>query len=325
MTHARRIGIAVLALTCAFPAAAQNWPARHITMIVPFGPGSGSDIVGRILSQRMSEELGQQVIVENMGGGGGSIGANRAAKSEPDGYTIVMGAVDTFAQNQTLYKNPPYNPVTDFVPILLAGEQPLLLITRKDLPPNSLEELAAYMKINQGKMQFGSSGIGSAPHLACSQLAAAAGVSLAHVPYRGSAPALQDMVAGNLDLYCPLAAGAIPLIEAKSVKALAVLTQQRSPLLPDLPTAGEQGFGNVDGYYWIGFFAPKGTPEPVVAKLTASVEKAIDTPAVQARLRDVGTTVMPPERRSPAYLKTYVEAEIAKWAGIIKASGVAPN
>lgn len=324
MSVLRRL-LFLIAIACAAPALAQTWPARHITMIVPFGAGSGSDIVARIIAARMSEDLGQQVIVENVGGAGGTIGASRAAKAEPDGYTIVMGAVDTFAQNQSLYKNPVYHPVTDFVPILLAVEQPLLLLMRNAIPANTLPELAAYMKVHQGKMQFGSTGLGSAPHLACSQLASAVGVSLAHVPYRSSAPALQDMIAGNLDLYCPLAAGAMPLIAANSVKAMAVLTQQRSPLLPDLPTAAEQGVKGVDGYYWIGFFTRRGTADAVVDRLGVAVNKAVETPNVQARLRDVGTTIMPPERRSAAYLQKFVVDEIAKWGAIIKASGVVPN
>ncbi len=325
MTFTRLLAAAVLAIIVSLPAAAQGWPARHITMIVTFGPGSGSDIIARILSAHMSEDLGQAVVVENVGGAGGTIGAARAAKADPDGYTIVLGGIDTFAQSQSLYKNPPYNPVTDFVPILLVAEQPMVLLARNGLPVANMRELAAYMLANADKMQFGSSGLGSAPHLACSQLAVSVGAKIAHVPYRGSAPALQDMVAGNLDLYCPLAAGAVPLLEAKSIKALAVLTQERSPLLPGLPTAREQGFPDIDGYYWMGFLAPKGTPQPIIARLAQSLNKTLDLPAVEARLRDTGTTIMPPQRRPAAYFGKYVVDEIAKWGPIIKASGVVPN
>ena len=310
-----------LAWSCA-PALAQGWPNRFVTLVVPFGAGSGSDTVSRIISTRMSEELGQQVIIENVGGAGGIIGVGRVAKAAPDGYQMVLGAVDTFAQSQTLLKTPPYNSATDFAPVGLAMEQPLVVITRKELPAGTLQEFAAYMKANHGRMQFGSGGVGSGPHLACTQLTVIFGAPVAHVPYRGSAPAIQDMIAGNLDFYCPLAAGVMGLIENKSVKALAILTRERSPLLPELPTAVEQGVNGIDGTYWIGFFLPKGTPEPIVTKLGAAINAALDTPAVQARLREVGTTVVAPERRSPAYLQKFVETEIASWATTIKASGI---
>lgn len=324
MRIVRLILTAALALASAQSAGAQDYPSRYITSIVPFGPGNSVDIVGRLLAARMSELLGQQIIVENIGGAGGTVGVTRAARSTPDGYTIVVGGTDTFAQSQTLYKKPPYNPVADFEPIVLAVLQPMVLVARKDIPANNLQELVAYMKVNQGKMQFGSSGVGGATHLACAQLMHAAGVSLAHVPYRSAAAGLQDIISGNLDLYCPVAAGALSLIEAKSVKALAVLTEERSPLLPGMPTAAEQGFPGIDGYYWIGLFAPKGTPEAALKKLTEAALAAVDTPAVKARFKEIGATEIPPERRSPAFLRKYVPEEIAKWARVIKASGVLP-
>lgn len=320
----RRFGLAcLLALTGGIiPAAAQSWPSRHVTLVVPFGPGSGSDTVARIVMARASEVLGQQIIIENVGGAGGIIGVGRVAKAAPDGYQFVLGAVDTFAQSQSLSKAPPYNSMTDFVPVGLAAEQPLVLIVRNSLPVNNLAEFVTYMKANAGKMQFGSAGVGSAPHLACFQLTSTAQAPVAHVPYRGSAPAMQDMIAGTLDFYCPLAVGAIPLIENKSVKALAILTQERSGLLPDLPTAAEQGIIGLDGYYWIGFFMPKGTPEPIVTKLNGALGAALDTQSVKDRLRNVGTTVVAPERRSPAYLQSFVDSEIKKWAATIKSAGV---
>ena len=314
---------------CIAPAAAQgptkDWPTRFVTVVVPFGAGSGTDTVARIIGARMSEELGQQVIIENVGGAGGMIGVSRVAKAAPDGYTLVMGAVDTFAQNQSLYANPQYDAAKDFSPVALAVEQPLILIARKEIPAANLQEFAAHLKANPGRMQFGSSGIGSAPHLACFQIVTAVGADVAHVPYRGSAPALQDMLAGNLDFYCPLAASATPLIEGKSVKALAMLTRERSALMPDLPTAAEQGIAAVDGYYWMGFFLPKGAPDAIVARLGASINVALDTPAVQTRLREVGTTVVAPARRSPAALQAFVESEIEKWAATIKANGIKLN
>ena len=196
---------AVLVLLQLGAAAAQEWPTRYITEIVPFGPGNSVDIVGRLLAGRMSELLGQQVIVENIAGAGGSTGTLRAARSAPDGYTIVIGGADTMAQNQSLFEKPPYNPTTDFVPIALAVDLPLLLVGRNSLPPNNLKELIPYLKSNQDKMQFGSSGVGGATHLACAQVMKAVGVTLAHVPYRSAGAGIQDLLSNNLDLYCPVA------------------------------------------------------------------------------------------------------------------------
>jgi len=311
-----------LALGVAVAAGGESWPARFITLTVPFGAGSGTDIVARIIAARASETLGKPVVVENFGGAGGTIGVSRAAKAAPDGYQFVIGAVDTFAQSQYLFKAPPYNAMTDFEPVALAVEQPLVLIVRKDLPVNNLPEFATYLKANQEKMRFGSAGVGAAPYLACAMITAAIGATATHVPYRAAPPALQDMVSGNIDYYCPLAISAIRLIENKSVKVLAVLTHDRSPLFPDLPTAREQGVEVTDGYYWNGFFVPKGVPEPVVATLNGAIRAALDDANVQSRIRGVAATVVSPERRSSEYLREYLKNEIPKWAAIMKANGV---
>lgn len=309
----------------AAPAAAETWPSRAVSIVVPFGVGSGTDLVARIIGARVSEVLHQPVVIENVGGAGGLIGVNKVAKAPPDGYQMVLGAVDTFAQSQSLRKNPPYNSLTDFTPVALAVEQPLVLIVRNNLPVSNLKEFAAYVKANQAKMQFGSAGVGTATHLVCSRLTAIMGAKVTHVPYRGSAPAMQDMIAGTLDFYCALAAVAKPLIESKSVKAIAVLTPERSSLLPNVPTAKEQGYDVTDGQYWMGFFLPKGTPQPIVAKLNAAINTALDTPSVQASLSKFATTVVAAENRSPAYLGKYLASEITHWAAIIKASGITPQ
>jgi tripartite-type tricarboxylate transporter receptor subunit TctC len=303
-------------------ALADGWPARVVTLMIPFGAGSGTDIVGRILAAKTSEALGQQMIVEDLGGAGGTIAVSRVAKVAPDGYEVVLGAVDTFAQSQYLFKEPPSNSIADFEPVGLAVEQPLLLVVRNDLPASNLKEFAAYLTANQAKMKFGSAGIGAAPYLACSMLTAAIGATATHVPYRSAAPALQDMIRGDIDYYCPLSISVSGLIDSKSVKPLAILTHDRSPLFPDLPTAREQGFDVVDGYYWMGLFAPKGTPAPVVATLNAALGSALNDATVQSRLRDASATVVTPERRSSAYLKDYLASEITKWAAIMKASKV---
>ena len=291
-------------------------------MVVPFGAGSGTDVVARIFGTQLSETLGKQVVIENVAGGGGSVGVTRVAKASPDGYQFVIGAVDTFAQSQYLFKNPPYNSVSDFEPVALAVEQPLVLIVGKNLPVNNLQEFAAYMKANPGKLRFGSAGIGAAPYLACAMLTKAIGGSAIHVPYRSAPPALQDMLTGDIDYYCPLAISGIRLIESKSVKVLAVLTRERSPIFPNIPTAREQGIDVTDGYYWNGFFVPKGTPEPVVAALNGAIRTAMDTPAVRERIRGVAATIVEPERRSSAYFGEFLKSEVPKWASIMKDANV---
>lgn len=320
----RSVGFACLiVLSCSIvPALAQVWPSRIITMVIPFGPGSGTDIVGRILAAQASQELGHQIIIEDIGGAGGTIGVSRVAKAAPDGYEIVLGAVDTFAQSQYLFKQPPYNSVADFEPVALAVEQPLVLVVRNSLPVSNLREFASYLKASNGKMKFGSAGVGAAPYLACAMLTSAIGATATNVPYRSAAPALEDMVRGDIDFYCPLAVSATGLIENKSIKPLAVLTYDRSPLFPDLPTAREQGINVADGYYWMGVFAPKGTPAPIVAKLNAAFAKSLDSPNVQEQLRKTSATVVAPDRRSIAYLKGYLSDEITKWTAIMKKNEV---
>jgi tripartite-type tricarboxylate transporter receptor subunit TctC len=315
--------LVAIAVACtAQPANAQEWPTRPVTMVVPFPAGSASDTIGRIVGARLSEVLGQQVIIENVGGAGGTTGVARVAKAAPDGYQFVLGGVDTFAQSQTLYKKPLYNAVTDFVPVVLALEQPLVLVARKDLPAGGLQEFLEHAKSNQAKMQYGSAGIGSGSHLTCARLNTAAGIDVTHVPYRGSPPAMQDLIAGRIDYYCALAAAALPQVAARSVHAVAILTRNRSPVLPDLASAHEQGLVDFDSYFWSGLFQPKGTPATIVAKLHDAMVATLDMPSVQERLKDVGVTVVPAGRRSPDYLKTFLDDEITKWAVTIKASGV---
>jgi tripartite-type tricarboxylate transporter receptor subunit TctC len=291
-------------------------------MVVTFAAGSGDDLVARIISPRMSELLGQSVIVENVGGAGGMNGANRVAKAAPDGYQMVLGGTGTFAANQTLYKHPLYNAATDFKPVALVAEQPMALITRKDLPVNNLQEFIAYAKANQGKMQFASGGAGSATHLACVLLNSAIGVNITHVPYRSAAIAIQDMIGGRLDYVCPITSTAVGQIESNQVKPIAVLSKNRTPILPNVPTAHEEGLADLDAYIWNGIFVPKDTRDAIVRKLHEAVIGAMNTPAVVDRINRMGGAVAAPERRSPEYLERFVESEIKKWAAPIKASGI---
>jgi tripartite-type tricarboxylate transporter receptor subunit TctC len=310
------------AIAAAAPATAQDWPAKPISMVIPFAPGGALDVVARIVGPRLSELLGKPVIIENVGGAGGMTGGQRIAKAAPDGYQFVFGGTSTHAINQTLYKAPLYNAATDFAPVALMIEQPVVLITRPDLPVGNLKEFITYTKANQAKMQYGSSGAGSTVHLACSLLNAKLGVQVTHIPYRGTAPATQDMLAGRLDYMCPLSASATPQIESGQVKAIAVLAKERSPVLPNLASALEQGVSDLDTRAWNGFFLPKGTSAAIVQKLNEAASATIDTPAVRERLREIGVSTVARERRSPDYLQKFVEAEIEKWAVPITSAGV---
>jgi len=312
----------VFASLCFGPAVAQEWPSRPVTLVVPFAAGGPIDTIGRILATRLAELLGQQVIVENVGGAGGMTGTARVAKATPDGYQVVLGNVGTHAGNQTLYRHPLYNAATDFAPVILVVELPLVLVARKDLPADDLPGFLAYAKANQATMQFGSGGAGSATHLACALLNAAAGIEVTHVPYRGGAPAMQDLIAGRIDYLCVDTPVALPQIESKTVKPIAVLTRGRSPSLPALAPAHEQGLADFAATNWAGLFLPKDTPAPIIAKLHDATVAAMDTPSVQAQMKKVGADLVAPERRSPAYLQRFVETEIEKWAGPIKASGL---
>ena len=319
----RRLLTAMLTIALATSSAmAETWPTRPVTMVVPFAAGSASDTVGRILAARLSEVLGQQVIIENIGGAGGMTGTARVANAPPDGYQFVLGSVDTFAMNQSLYKKLPYDAAADFVPVGLAIEQPILLIARNDLPANTLPEFVAYAKANQAKMQYASAGVGSGSHLTCARMNAAMGIDTTHVPYRGSAQGMQDLIAGRIDYFCALGAAAIAPLESKTAKPIAILTRERSPLFPSLASAHEQGLTNFETYFWSGFFFPKGTPPEITRRLLDATAETLNTPTTQERLRSAGVTVVATDRRSPDYLKKFLGSEIAQWAGIIKASGV---
>ncbi len=318
-----RLAVAVAATLAGVGSAqAQSWPTRPLTMVVPFAAGGIGDVLGRILAPRLSELLGRQVIIENIGGAGGMAGAARVAKAAPDGYTFVLGSAGTHAHNQTLYKSPLYNAATDFAPVALVVEQPVVLVVRKDLPPGNLPDFIAYAKANQAKMQYGSPGTGSAVHLACAILNAAIGVKVTHIPYRGGGPAMQDLIAGRLDYQCTGSTNAIAQLESNTIKAIALLSLERSPILPQVPTAHEQGLRDFEAPLWWALFLPKGTPPAIIAKLNEATVATMSTPAVQQRLKETGYDLVAPERRSPDYLQKFVESEIAKWAEPIRATGV---
>jgi len=314
--------VAVLA-AMAVSASADEWPARPLTMIAPFAAGGSTDAIARIVADGLTNQLHQTVVVENVGGAGGMTGANRVAKAAPDGYQFVLGNVGTHAQNQSLYKKPLYHVTTDFAPVGLIIDQALVLVTRKDFPADNLQEFIAFAKANPSKLQYSSGGAGGSNHLACVLLNSAIGLAgITHIPYRGAGQALQDVVGGRIDYSCPSLPTAIPLITGQSVKPLAILSKSRSPSLPDLPTAHEQGLTGFDIPSWYALFLPKGTPQAIVSKLNGAMVAAVTTPEVRERLKKIGSDLVEPERMTPEYLGKFVAAEIEKWQGPIEASGV---
>ena len=313
------VAVAALALTGA--AKAEDWPTRTITMVNPFAAGGPNDVLARLFAQRMGEILGQQIIVENVGGAGGMNGADRVAKAAPDGYTFLLGTVGTQAQNQSLYKKPAYNSVTDFAPVALMVEAPLVLIARKDLPVKDMKEFVAYGKANKDKMQYASAGTGSAIHLGCALVNMVTGLDIVHVPYRGANPAMQDLMGGRVDYLCDIITTAKPQVDAGTVKPIAILTKERSKVLPNVPTAIEQGF-EVEAYTWNAFFLPKGTTEAIVQKLNHATVEAMKTPAVREKLESAGLVFVSDDRTTPEYVAKFVQSEIVKWAAPIKAGHI---
>jgi tripartite-type tricarboxylate transporter receptor subunit TctC len=321
-----RIVATLIALTFTSFAFAQEspdaWPSRPITLIVPFAAGGGNDVLGRIVAQPLSEILKQPVVIENVTGPRGMTGGNRVAKATPDGYTAGLGTVGSHAFNQTLYKKPLYHAANDFAPVAMIADQPLLLVVRKDLPVSNLKEFIAYAKANQGKMQHGSAGVGSATHLGCLVFNVTIGVDITHIPYKAGAPAMTDLIAGRIDYWCPFSTTAMPQIKGDTVKPIALLPLQRLNVLPDLPTAHEQGLANFEASTWNALFLPKGTPPAIVHKLYNAVVQAVGTAAVRQRLNDLGMSPAAPDRRSPEFLVRFIPAEIEKWAAPIRASGI---
>ena len=320
----RNLLLVLVAAMAVWPHAttAQNYPTRPIVMVVPYAAGGTFDVMGRIIAGRMGELLGQQVVVENTTGAGGIIGVNRVVNATPDGYTILLGSTGTHAYNQSIYKKRRYDAINDFTPVTLFSEQPMVLEVRKDLPANTIPEVAALLKSNGAKMQFGSAGAGSTTHLACSLLNSTIGVTITHVPYRGSAPAANDLIGGQIDYLCGNLGAAAPLITGKQVKAIAVLSKSRSPLMPDLASAHEQGLTGMDVTTWTAIFLPKGAPRAIVDKLKDATQATMETPLIKQRMLEIGVTGVTPDRQTPEYLARYVADEVARWEGPIKSGGL---
>jgi tripartite-type tricarboxylate transporter receptor subunit TctC len=322
MPNIRMVAIATALLATTAPVAAQNWPTHRITLVVPFSAGGSSDVIARITADGISNNLHQPVIVENVTGAGGLIGGARVAKAAPDGYEFLIGNVGSIAQSQWLYKQPLYNSVKDFAPVGLLTDESLVLIVRPDFPADNLQQFIAYTKANQDKLHFSSSGAGGSNHLACMLLNSAIGIEVTHVPYRNVVQGMQDVMAGRVDYDCLSLPLALPQIAARSVKPIAVLSKNRSPILPNLQTANEQGLTDFDTPSWYALFLPAATPPAIVQKLNQATVATLDEPAIQERFKQIGGDVIAPNRRSPEYLAQFLAAEIRRWEGPIKASGV---
>jgi tripartite-type tricarboxylate transporter receptor subunit TctC len=318
------LGIAAFAAltACATTVAAQEWPTRTITLIVPFAPGGGVDASARLQALALGEVLGQTIIVENVGAAAGTIGSGRVAKAAPDGYTLLIGNSGTQVYSQSLYKKKPYDAVEDFEPVSVVTESPRILVARKGLPVNNLQELIAYMKANQDKMQYSSAGVGSGTHLPCALLNFTLGVNITMVPYRGEGPALQDVIGDRIDYMCTtIQSGAVQARQG-SVKGVAVMAPARAAIIPDLATTGEQGLAGVEATVWNGFFFPKGTPKPIVEKMHRAIETVVSRPDIRKKMEDLGLEILPPEKRTPAYLASFLKQDIERWGKVIKAAGI---
>ena len=314
----RRAALAALALGAASAAHAQTFPNRPITMVVPFAAGGSTDVVARIIAAKMSEGLGQQVIVENVAGAGGNVGAARVAKAEPDGYQILMATVATHALNPLMLKRKPYDPVTDFAPISLLAVVPNVLVVNPTLPAKTVPELVALLKANPGKYNYASSGIGTPLHLSGELFKSLSKTEMTHIAYRGSGPALNDVVAGVVPIQFDNLPSASAFIQAGTLRALGVTTKERAASFPDVPTIGESLPG-YETYTWNALFAPKGTPKPVIDRLNAEAVKAVKDPAVAERMKVFSAAVV---GSTPEALADHVKAEIEKWTPVVKEAGV---
>jgi tripartite-type tricarboxylate transporter receptor subunit TctC len=294
------------------------WPAKPIKWIVPFAPGGTTDILARTISEKLSQALGQPVIIENKPGAGGGVGADFTAKAPPDGYTIMGGTISTHAINASLYKSLPYDPVKDFAPITLIARVPNMLVVNPDVPAKNVAELIALMKANPAKYTFASSGNGTSQHLSGELFKAMAGVDMQHIPYKGSPPALQDVVGGQVTMTFDNITTAWPLAKAGKLRALAVTTAKRSAIAPDVPTLAESGLAGYEVGSWQGAFAPAGTPPEIVKRLNAEMVRIINLPDVREKLVGLGAE---PVANTPEEFGALVKTEVAKWADVVKKSG----
>ncbi len=300
---------------------AQAYPTKPVTMIVPFAAGGPTDIVARIVGEHMSKTLGQQVVIENVAGAGGTTGITRGKQAAPDGYTIMMGHMGTHGAAPALYPNLRYDPTKDFEQIGLAAGTPIVIVAKKDFPAANLQEFMAYVKANTAKVNQAHAGVGSVSFTTCLLLSAQLNVKPTAVAYRGTGPALNDLVGGQVDYMCDQIVNLVEQINGGAIKAYAIATAERSPVLPNVPTTKEAGMPEYQVSAWNAVFAPKGTPKDVVAKLNAALSAALDDPATRKRLLDLGSVIPDQKGRTPEALGELVTSEVARWTPILKAAG----
>jgi tripartite-type tricarboxylate transporter receptor subunit TctC len=322
VTKAILIAAAALGLAASGAQAQPNWPTRPITMIVPFAAGGPTDVVARIVSEHMSRTLGQQIVIENVAGAGGTTGITRAKQASPDGYTIAMGHMGTHGAAPALYPNLRYDPTKDFEPIGVAAGTPILIVTKKDFPANSLKEFIDYVKANGAKLNEAHAGVGSVSHTTCTLLQSLIDAKFTRVAYRGTGPALNDLVAGQVDFGCDQIVNLVPQIQAGTIKAIAIATPERSPSLPNVPTTKEGGLPDYQVSAWNAVFAPKGTPKEITGKLVDALDKALSDETVRKRLFELGGVIPEGADRGPQGLQKLVESEVARWTPVLKAAGV---
>ncbi|MGX4642678.1 tripartite tricarboxylate transporter substrate binding protein BugD [Massilia sp. SYSU DXS3249] len=312
---------ACLAMFGSTMAHAQSYPTKTITMIVPFAAGGPTDTVARLVAQSMGNKLKQTIIVENVNGAGGTIGAARAAKSAPDGYTLFLHHIGN-STAPSLYRKLPYDTATAFEPIGLITDVPMTIVARGDFPAKDIKELLAYVKANKDKVTYANAGVGSASHLCGMLFMTAIGTDLTTVPYKGTGPAMNDLLGGQVDMMCDQTTNTTSQIKSGKVKAYAVTTKTRVPSLPNLPTLNESGLAGFEVAVWHGLYAPKGTPKPIIDTLSGALKVALKDPVVKQRFADLGTEPVAETRATPAALNAHLNSEIARWAPIIKKAGV---
>lgn len=322
----RRMIAAVAALLLAPALAlAQSYPNKGITLIVPFAAGGPTDIIARLAGEHMGQVLGQQVLVENVAGAGGTVGVTRVMRASPDGYTLLMGNLGTQAASVALYANLAYDPRKDFEPIMNVAATPMLVAAKLDMPVKDFKEFITYVKANADKISYGTGGVGATSHLTCLFLEHVLGVKLAHVPFRGSGPALNALLGGHVDFVCDQTVGVVPAIQAKQINGLVVATPQRLAVVPGVPTSTEQGLAQFQATGWNALFAPKGTPREIVERLNKAASAAVDDARTKSRLLDLGADIPDVAGRTPEVLSALVSSEIDKWVPVIKAAGVKAN
>jgi tripartite-type tricarboxylate transporter receptor subunit TctC len=316
------VALAAFAVT---PAQAQDYPANAITVIVPFAAGGPTDVVTRIVGEHMARTLGQQLVVENTLGAGGTTASTRAKRAAPDGYTIIMGHMGTHAASVALYPKLAYDPRVDFEPIGMAAGTPILVLARKDFPAKNLKEFVAYVGANEKTLNNAHAGVGSVSFTTCLLLNSIIGVKPTTIPFNGTGPAMNALVGGQVDYMCDQIINAVPQIKAGNIKAYAIAAAARDPSLPDVPTTKEAGLPEFQASAWNALFAPKGTPKPILDKLTAALDKALDDEGVRKRLLDLGSDIPGADRRGQAALGALVTSEVDKWGKVIRAAGAEVN